>query len=190
MVCETHTFQHLGVSQQYPELCWTQLRPGKITRIPKKPLQLSPLTLPGQSQAKPLTVQPVPPTAGGWRLVRTLPDGTPVGIGAYPSRDACEERRTHVFTPRQLIELRCVEEKQPEAGSSIARRASAPHTHPPRPSRKRLGHSGGKKVARMTRSREARWYILTRSQETKKGNPGLYPCHSLPRGPARRVMGI
>src|SRR5215510_4058244 len=47
------------------------------------------------------------------RLVRTLPDGTQVGIGDYPSRDACEERRTHVFTLRQLIELRCVEEKQP-----------------------------------------------------------------------------
>ena len=30
----------------------------------------------------------------------------------------------------------------------------------------------GKNVARMTR-REARWCILTRSQETKKGNPGL-----------------
>jgi len=29
-------------------------------------LPLNPLTLPGQSQAKPLTVQPVPPTAGGW----------------------------------------------------------------------------------------------------------------------------
>src|SRR5215813_4560541 len=89
MVCETHTFQHLGVGQQYPELCWTQLRPGKITRIPKKPLQLNPLTLPGQSQAKPLTVQPVPPTAGGWYARYRM--GPRWGIGAYPSRDACEE---------------------------------------------------------------------------------------------------
>jgi len=55
--------------------------------------------------------------------------------------------------------------------------------------RKRLGHSGGKHVARMTR-REARWCILTRSQETKKGNPGSKGAKSRSLGSFSANVGL
>ena len=60
-------------------------------------LQLNPLTLPGQSQAKPLTVQPVPPTAGGWyarsRMGPRWGSGTtPAGMPVRSDGRTCSRR--------------------------------------------------------------------------------------------------